>query len=184
MIKGFLSRFLDSNLLEVKDFLTQAPLPPLHHAKPTRQRRGATIRKKILNLYIANITCRRRKLTNPKIVAGVAIGLIIGLALGIVISIFLLPNIIRNNGLFDSDYTRITVFSGSTAVQEFGNYSYIFHYKVDSYYTSASEGIVVSVMGIYESIPSVAGSTHAILDLTIKVSEVYDDYVVLLVKLS
>ena len=112
------------------------------------------------------------------------IGLVIGLGLGILISVFLLPNLIGNTGLLDSDYTRITVFSGSTAVQEFGNYSYIFYYKVDSYHTSASDGIVVSVRGIYESIPSVAGSTHTVLDLRIIVSEIYDNYVVLLVKIA
>jgi hypothetical protein len=99
------------------------------------------------------------------------------LALGILIGIFLLPNLLGNTGLLDSDSTRITVFSGSTTAHNFGDYNYLFFYKYDSYYTKASDGIVVSVSGVYESVPSIAGSTHTILDLQIAVSEVYDDYV-------
>ena len=38
--------------------------------------------------------------------------------------------------------------------------------------------------GIYEGLPAIAGSTHTILDLRIIVSEVYDNYVVLLVKIA
>ena len=90
----------------------------------------------------------------------------------------------ENNALIESDYERITIFSGSTTAHDFGNYNYLFFYRVDSYYTKASDGILVSVRGLYEIVPSIAGSTHTILDLRITVSEVYDDYVVLLVKLS
>jgi hypothetical protein len=120
-----------------------------------------------------------KKQSSWKIATGVLIAIVI--LMGAVIGVLLMGN----TGLSESessDYTRITIFTGSTAVQEFGNYSYIFYYKVDSYHTSASDGIVVSVRGIYESIPSTVGSTQTVLDLRINVSEVYDDYVVLLVK--
>jgi len=121
---------------------------------------------------------------NSKIIAGISIGLIVGLALGILISVFLLPNLIGDFGLDDSDYERIAVFSGSTARHDFGNYSYIFFYKYDSPTTNAEDGIVLYVRGLYEIIPMDAGQTHTVLDLQVKVSEVYDDYVVLLAKLS
>ena len=50
-----------------------------------------------------------------KILAVVAvIGLVIGLVLGILIGVFLLPNLIGNTGLIESDYERITVFAGNT----------------------------------------------------------------------
>ena len=104
--------------------------------------------------------------------------------LGILTSVFIFPNLPGNNESSDSNYTRITVFEGRSAAYDFGNYSYMFFYKFESIDISPSDGIVVGVRGIYQSVPSIAGSTYTILDLRITVSEVYDDYVVLLVKRS
>ena len=123
---------------------------------------------------------------NGKIVVGVSIGVVIGLILGILIGFILLPNFFGGTPLVDSDYTRITVFSDYAASAQFGDYNYLFFYKYDSYggEVKASDGIVVGVGNKFEIVPSVIGSTNRILDLRIKVSEIHNDYVVLLVKLA
>jgi hypothetical protein len=112
-------------------------------------------------------------------IATVALGIVV-IFMGMVIGVLLM----EQKGQSESEYTRITVFSDSTALHNFGNYSYLFLYKVDFADIKASDGIVVSVRGINQIVPSTVGSTQTILDLRIIVSEVYDDYVVLLVKLA
>jgi hypothetical protein len=109
----------------------------------------------------------------------------IGLVLGVVISVaFYLPSLFGNTIFEDaSDYTRITVFAGNTQWHDVGEYRYIFYFKYGSY-TTTENPIAVSVRGINEIVPSVAGSKHTILDLDIIVDEIHDNYVALLVKQS
>ena len=118
---------------------------------------------------------------NSKIIAGVSIGLVIGLVLGILIGVFLLPNLLGNTGLLDTDYVRIKVFSGSNAHDAFDNYTYTFLYKWWGTFDPENP-IEIEVQGVSETLPAIAGRTYDILGIQVIVSEVHDDYVVLLVK--
>jgi hypothetical protein len=100
------------------------------------------------------------------------------------ISVFLSPNLTGNNGLPDSDYTRLKVFSDSAAHGTFDNYSYTFLYKWSWHTIDPEKPIEIEVSGNSETLPAIAGKTYDILGIYVVVSEVYDDYVVLLVKSS
>ena len=102
--------------------------------------------------------------------------------MGIFIGVILLPNLIGNTGVFDSDYTRIKVFSDSSAHGTFDNYTYTFLYKWSFHTLDPEKPIEVEVQGISETLPAITGKTYNILGIQVIVSEVHDDYVVLLVK--
>lgn len=120
---------------------------------------------------------------NRKIIAGASI-VVVGLALGILIGVFLLPNVIGNNGSLDSDYARIKVFSGSSTHRTFDDSAFTFLYKREGEVSDPENCIEIIVQGSSEILPTITGRTYDILGINVVVSEVYDDYVVLLVKPS
>ena len=118
---------------------------------------------------------------------GISVGLVIALALGVIIGAFLFPNLFGTFGINEADYERITVFSGSIDTRStFDNNEYLFLYKQDYWFRSydPEKPIQIVVKGNAETIPAIAGRTYDVLAIRVVVSEVHDDYVVLLVKLA
>ena len=114
-----------------------------------------------------------------RVVAGALI-IVVVLVLGIFIGVFLLPNLIGNNGLHE-DYVRIEVFSDSSTHRTFDGSAYTFIYKEQQDILDP-EPIGIILQGSSETLSAIAGRTYNIFGISVVVSEVYDDYVVLLVK--
>lgn len=120
---------------------------------------------------------------NRKIIAGASI-VVVGLALGILTGVFLLPNVIGNNGSLDSDYAKIKVFSDSSTHRTFDDSAFTFIYRREGSILDPENRIEIIVQGMSETLPAITGRTYDILGINVIISEVYDDYVVLLVKPS
>ena len=116
---------------------------------------------------------RKRKIAGALIV-------VVGLVLGIVIGVFLLPILFGNNGL-NEDYVRIEVFVDSSTHRSFNDSPYTFVYRGQQDVVDP-EPIEIVLQGSSETLPAVAGRTYNVLGISVVVSEVYDDHVVLLVK--
>lgn len=80
-----------------------------------------------------------------------------------------------------SEYTQVKVFSGSSAHATLSNYTYTFLYKWWGTY-DPQKPIEIDVQGIEKTLPATQGQTYDILGIEVVVSEVHDDYVILLVK--
>ena len=90
-----------------------------------------------------------------------------------------MPNLIGNNGLHE-DYVRIEVFSDSSTHRTFDNSAYTFIYKGQQDVLDP-EPIGIILQGSSETLPVITGRTYNVFGISVIVSEVYDDYVVLLV---
>ena len=91
-----------------------------------------------------------------------------------------MPNLIGNNGLTE-DYVRIEVFSDSSTHRTFDGSAYTFIYKGQQDVLDP-EPIGIILQGSSETLPAITGRTYNIFGISVIVSEVYDDYVVLLAK--
>jgi hypothetical protein len=79
-----------------------------------------------------------------------------------------------------SEYTRVQVFSDSSAHATLNNYTYYFYYK--AYGSTAQNPIEIDVQGVSKYLPATQGQTYDVLGIEVVMSQVYDDYVILLVK--
>lgn len=82
----------------------------------------------------------------------------------------------------ESEYTRVKVFSDSMAHATLGGYDYTFLYKWSLHYLDPQKPIEIEVHGLSQTLPPTVGKTYDILGIRVDVSEVYDDYIILLVK--
>jgi len=114
-----------------------------------------------------------------RFVAGALI-IVVVLVVGILIGVFLLPNLIGNNSLHE-DYVRIEVFNDSSTHRTFDGspYTFIYNGQQDG---SDPEPIGIILQGSSETLPAITGRTYNVFSISVIVSEVYNDYVVLLVK--
>ena len=91
-----------------------------------------------------------------------------------------MPNLIGNNGSLE-DYVRIEVFSDSSTHRTFDGSAYTFIYNGQQDVLDP-EPIGIILQGSSETLPVITGRTYNVFGISVIVSEVYDDYVVLLVK--
>jgi hypothetical protein len=80
-----------------------------------------------------------------------------------------------------SGYTRVQVFSDSSTHATLNNYTFTFLYKWWGTY-DPQKPIEIDVQGIEKTLPATQGQTYDILGIEVVVSEVHDDYIILLVK--
>jgi hypothetical protein len=84
----------------------------------------------------------------------------------------------------ESEYTWVKIFGDSEAYAKLGGYEYTFLYK-SHYYYDPEKPIEIREEGRSwtQAIPSTAGKTYDVLgSIQVVVSEVNDDYIILLVK--
>ncbi|MGA2310437.1 MAG: hypothetical protein ABSG57_12940 [Candidatus Bathyarchaeia archaeon] len=82
-----------------------------------------------------------------------------------------------------SGYTRVFVFSDDVAYATLNNYSYTFLYKWGGYNAyDPQKPIEIDVAGLSQTLPATQGQTYNVLGIEVVVSQVYNDYVILLVK--
>ena len=79
-----------------------------------------------------------------------------------------------------SEYTRVQVFSDSSAHAILNNYTYDFYYK--AYGSTAQYPIEIDVSGVSKYLQATQGQTYNVLGIEVVVSQVHDDYIILLVK--
>jgi hypothetical protein len=114
------------------------------------------------------------KKSNPWKIATVV--LLLGIVgMGVIIGILLVGQTKQ------SEYTRVQVFSDSLAHATLNNYTYTFLYKWYGIY-DPQKPIEIDVQGIQKTLPATQGQTYDILGIDVVVSEVHDDYIILLVK--
>jgi hypothetical protein len=104
---------------------------------------------------------------------GVGIGAVVGWSIGQ-----------SQSHAVQSEYTWVKVFGDSQAYAKLGGYEYTFLYK-SHYYYDPEKPIEIREAGrsSTQAIPATAGKTYDVLgSIQVVVSEVHDDYVILLVK--
>jgi hypothetical protein len=101
---------------------------------------------------------------------GVAIGAVVGWSIGQSLS-----------QAVQSEYTRVKVLNGTTSTATLDNYTYDFFY---SNYLGFPQPMRINVegFGIEKTLTPTQGQTYRILGIEVVVSEVHDDYIILLVK--
>jgi len=132
---------------------------------------------------------------NSKIVIGTVVGLTVGLVLGVFIGVlFISPSGILQPTTVG--YTRVKVLSDNSATLKLGELpnqnTYVFYYKSTGHYDmkgiwidgySPQTPIAVDVYGNSEAnLAPTVGKVYDVLGIEINVSEVHNDYVILLVK--
>jgi uncharacterized protein HemX len=105
------------------------------------------------------------------LLVGVAIGVAVGWSIGQ-----------SQSHAVQSEYTRVQVFSGSLTHATLNNYTYTFLYKWWGGASDLQKPIEIDVQGIEKTLPATQGQTYDILGIEVVVSEVHDDYIILLVK--
>ena len=112
-----------------------------------------------------------------------AIGLILGLVIGLPMGYFVLPNLLQsiNNG-----YTKVQVVAEQGASVTFGDYVYAFAYISKGTISVTEEPtFTVSTPAFLipnKVYPAVVGAVYNVSGIEIVVSEVHDNYIILLVK--
>jgi hypothetical protein len=102
---------------------------------------------------------------------GVAIGVAVGWSIGQ-----------SRSQAVQSEYTRVTVLKGTSASLKLLGYDYYFFYKQTITGYDPQKPIEIDVQGIEKTLPATQGQTYDILGIEVVVSEVHDDYIILLVK--
>jgi len=113
-----------------------------------------------------------------RLIAVAIVMLLIGVAIGVAVGWSLGQS--RSQGA-QSEYTRVKIFSDSTAEATLDNYTYYFAYKWWGNY-DPQKPIEITVQGLKYSLAATQGSRYNVGGIEVVESEVYDDYVVLLVK--
>jgi hypothetical protein len=102
---------------------------------------------------------------------GVAIGVAVGWSIGQ-----------SRSQAVQSEYTRVTVLKGSSATLKLLGYDYFFFYKQTITGYDPQKPIEIDVRGLVYTLPSTQGSRYNIAGIEVVISEVHDDYIILLVK--
>ena len=132
---------------------------------------------------------------------GIGIGLVVGLVLGIVFSVALdFPNLTIQPTAIPTptptaqpnsvDYTSVKVLSDGVEWPSVGGENFTITYKFLGRGATTDEGeytdspIEISVLGsdIERILPPIQDRTYNIAGIEVKVSEVYDEYVILLLR--
>ena len=113
-----------------------------------------------------------------RLIAVAIVMLLVGVAIGVAVGWLLGQS--RSQAV-QSEYTRVQVFSGSLAHATLNNYTYTFLYKWWGTY-DPQKPIEIDVQGVEKTLSATAGQTYDILGIEVVVSEVHDDYIVLLVR--
>ena len=113
-----------------------------------------------------------------RLIAVAIVMLLIGVAIGVAVGWSIGQSQSR---AVQSEYTRVQVFSGSLAHATLNNYTYTFLYKWWGTY-DPQKPIEIDVQGVEKTLPATQGQTYDILGIEVVVSEVHDDFIILLVK--
>jgi hypothetical protein len=102
---------------------------------------------------------------------GVAIGIAVGWSIGQ-----------SGSQAVQSEYTHVTVLKDDTTDLKLLGYWYYFSYKDTLTGYDPQKPIEIEVRGLHYTLPPTQGSRYNIAGIEVVVSEVHDDYVILLVK--
>ena len=106
--------------------------------------------------------------------------LVIAVVIGVIIGVLWMGQAKQD----ESEYTPVRVFSDSVANATLEGYEYTFLYK-SHYYFNPQEPIEIRMQRISrtQTLPTTVGKTYDVLgSIQVVVSEVHDDYILLLVK--
>ena len=115
---------------------------------------------------------------SSRLVAVAIVMLLIGVAIGAAVGWSMGQS--RSQAV-QSEYTRVKVFSDSTANATLDGYPYYFAYKWWGQY-DPQKPIEITVQGLKYALPATQGSRYNVGGIEVVISEVHDDYVILLVK--